>query len=44
MPGARRASHHLPIARHDVTERAWLKHFIATVARTPIPVMAQAAE
>jgi GMP synthase (glutamine-hydrolysing) len=45
LPGARPRHHHFADrAVHDVTERAWLKHFIAGwLARRPIP-MAQAAE
>ena len=45
LPGARPRHHHFADrAVHDVTERAWLKHFIAGwLARRPMP-MAQAAE
>jgi len=46
MPGARPRHHHFADrAVHDVTERAWLKHFIGDwLTRPPIPVLAQAAE
>ena len=45
-PGARERHHHFADrARYDVIERAWLNNFIAGwLARTPMPVMMQAAE
>jgi GMP synthase (glutamine-hydrolysing) len=45
-PGAHPRHHHFADrAVHDVTERAWLKHFINDwLAREPMPELAQAAE
>jgi GMP synthase (glutamine-hydrolysing) len=46
MPGARARHHHFADrAVHDVTERAWLMHFIRDwLAREQVQVLAQAAE
>src|SRR5947207_9963445 len=46
LPGAHPRHHHFAHpAVHDVTEHAWLKHFINDwLAREPMPVLAQAAE
>ena len=45
-PGARQRHHHFADrAVHDVTERAWLKHFLdGWLARLPPSVMSEAAE